>query len=240
MRTDVYGVGFDNVTLTEALDFATGKISAGDQGYIVTPNPEIVWMCKSDAALKSAVAGASLVLADGVGVIIGAKILGRPLKAKIPGIDFAEALIERLAAQGKSVYLFGAKPGVAEEAGARLCAKYPGLVLAGCSDGYFEDAAPVIEKINAAKPDLLLVCLGAPKQECWMAEKLPQMNAGLAIGLGGALDVFAGVVSRAPKAFRALQLEWLYRLIRDPRRIKRMIKLPLFIFAVIWCRIRGK
>ena len=235
------GVGFDRLSMTQAVDRACELIQAGGKSYVVTPNPEIVWLCRRNEALRDAINSAGLVLPDGIGVIVGAKILGTPLlNGRVPGIDFAAALFEKMAESCGSVFLFGAKPGVAEKAGERLIAKYPGLVIAGVSDGYFTDDSQVVERINAAAPDLLLVCLGAPKQELWMAENSELLNVPLCAGLGGSLDIFAGNVKRAPVFFQKLGLEWLYRLCREPRRIKRSLKLPLFIFAVIWKRISGR
>ena len=197
-------------------------------------------LAKENAALKSALAEAALVLPDGVGIVKGAAILGRPMKEKVPGIDFACGVMARLAEKGGSVYLFGAKPGVAEKAAETLAEKYPGLVVSGTSDGYFSDDAPIIEKIRAAKPDLLLVCLGAPKQELWMAKEEGKLPLGLMCGLGGSLDVFAGTVKRAPESWQRLGLEWLYRLLKEPRRIGRMMKLPVFVAEAAGARLRGK
>ncbi|SHI13234.1 N-acetylglucosaminyldiphosphoundecaprenol N-acetyl-beta-D-mannosaminyltransferase [Sporobacter termitidis DSM 10068] len=239
MRTDVLGVGFDDLTMDEAVGRAAVLLESGTPAYIVTPNPEIVWLCRDDPELKEIVGRAALVLPDGIGVVYGAKILGRPLKGKIAGIDFAEKLLERMAGTGKSVYLLGAKPGVASMAAKKLQNKYPGLVVAGTADGYFKDDGPVIEKINASKPDLLLVCLGAPKQERWMAANATRLNVRLMAGLGGALDVFAGTAERAPESWQRLHLEWLHRLKKEPWRWRRMIKLPLFIFAVAGQRLKG-
>jgi len=237
MRIDVLGVGFDSMTSKEAVSHACEILNGDKKAYIVTPNPEIVWMCRHDKRLLSVVNDAELVLPDGIGVILGARILGTPLREKIPGIDFADALFAEMAKTGKSVYLYGAKPGIAEEAARRLAEKYPGLKIVGVSDGYSDDG-PVIEQINAVCPDLLLVCLGAPKQEFWIEENLDQLNVKLCAGLGGSLDVYAGAVKRAPVVFRKLGLEWFYRLIREPRRITRMCKLPLFVLTVILRRLR--
>jgi len=239
MRIDVLGVGFDSLTMGQAVSHAREVINSGEKIYVVTPNPEIVWMCRRDDRLRSAINGAGLVLPDGIGIILGAKILKTPLLSKIAGVDFAEALFAEMAKASQSVYLLGAKPGVAEEAGRRLLAKYPGLVIAGAADGYFTDDGPVIEQINAARPDVLLVCMGAPRQEIWMAENFCRLNVKLCAGLGGSLDVYAGVVKRAPAFWQKLGLEWFYRLLCEPRRIKRMMKLPLFVLAVIFRRIRG-
>ncbi len=240
MRTDVLGVGFDDLTIDEAVSFATECIENRRSDFVVTPNPEIVWRCRKEPELKQALTGAGLVLPDGIGVVYGAKILGRPLKGKVAGIDFAAKLMEVLSVSGKSVFLFGSKPGVAKKAAEKLKETYKGLVIAGTADGYFRDDGPIIDQINKAKPDFLMVCLGAPKQECWMASNKEKLDIGIMAGLGGSLDVFAGTVARAPISWQKLHLEWLFRLVKEPRRITRMIKLPLFLFAVIGLRIRGK
>ncbi len=239
-RTDVLGVGFDNVTKAEAVERALALIDAREGRYVVTPNPEIVMLAKENPALKEALAGADIVLPDGAGIVKGAAILGRPMKEKVPGIDFACGVMARLAERGGSVYLFGAKPGVAEAAAETLRTKFPGLVISGTSDGYFSDDGPIIEKIKDAAPDFLLVCLGAPKQELWMAKMSGKLLVGLMVGLGGSLDVFAGTVKRAPEAWQKLDLEWLYRLLKEPRRIGRMMKLPLFVIEAAGERLRGK
>ena len=186
-RTDVLGVGFDNVTKAEAVERALELIDAREGRYVVTPNPEIVMLAKENPALKEALAGADIVLPDGAGIVKGAAILGRPMKEKVPGIDFACGVMARLAERGGSVYLFGAKPGVAEAAAETLRTKFPGLVISGTSDGYFSDDGPIIEKIKDAAPDFLLVCLGAPKQELWMAKMSGKLLVGLMVGLGDQL-----------------------------------------------------
>ncbi len=238
-RVDILGLGFDNISKEEAVEHAFALQSEHKAYYVVTPNPEIVMLSREDEGMLSAASDAELVIADGIGVIYGAKILGTPLKARIPGIDFTTALMEKMNEEGRSVFLFGSKPGVAEKAAENLSAKFPGIKFVGTNDGYFTDDAPIIEKINAAKPDLMLVCLGAPKQEKWMQKNAPILDVGIMVGAGGSLDVFAGVVERAPVMWQKLGLEWLHRLIKEPRRIGRMMKLPKFLFAVIFSRIRG-
>ena len=159
-------------------------------------------------------------------------MLGTPLKEKTPGIEFATHLMDKLAEEGKSLYLLGAKPGVAEQAGEKLAAAHPGLRIAGTHDGYFKEDGPVVEAIRQSGADVVFVCLGAPKQEKWMAENGAATGARLLCGLGGSLDVFAGVVERAPKFWTDHGLEWFYRLCKEPRRIGRMMKLPLFLIHV--------
>ena len=223
------GVGFDDLTLEEAV--AAGEKLAQGPGfsYVVTPNPEIVDLARADAGYRDLLNGAGLVLPDGIGVVYAAKLLGRPLTGRVPGIDFATGLLDRLAKNGGKLFLLGAKPGVAEQAAARLKAAHPGLVICGVNDGYFKDSAPVVEKIKEAAADVVFVCLGAPKQEKWMAQYGPETGAHLMAGLGGALDVYAGNVKRAPVLWQKLGMEWASRLIRQPSRIGRMAKLPLFL-----------
>ena len=232
MRINVLGVGFDSLTMAEAVDRAMELVCQPGPHYVVTPNPEIVEVCREDSGARSAVNGADLVLPDGVGVIKGAAMLGTPLKERTPGVEFAAALMDRLAAEGKSLYLLGARPGVAETAAEKLTAAHPGLRIAGTRDGYFKEDGPVIEAIRRSGADVVFVCLGAPKQEKWMAENGAATGARLLCGLGGSLDVFAGVAERAPKFWCDHGLEWFYRLCREPRRIGRMMKLPLFLVHV--------
>ncbi len=233
MRIDVLGVGFDNLTLKEAVEAGMDLVRAPGAHYVVTPNPEIVEVCREDPAVMDIVNRADLVLADGIGVIKGAAMLGTPLKGKVPGIEFAAGLLGKLAKEGRSVYLLGAKPGVAELAGKRLSGQYPGLKIAGTHDGYFQEDAPIVEDIRASGADVVLVCLGAPKQEKWMAKNGADTGAHLLCGLGGSLDVFAGVVERAPKFWSDHGLEWFYRLCKEPWRIGRMMDLPKFAATVV-------
>ena len=233
LRTEIMGVGFDDLTLDEAAEAAAGMIEAGGFHYVVTPNPELVDRARREEPFRQALNGADLVLPDGIGVVYAAKLLGRPLKGRCPGIDFAGKLMERMAKTGLRLYLLGAKPGVAEAAAARLEAKYPGLVICGTHDGYFKEDGPVVEAVRAAEADLVFVCLGAPKQEYWMVKNGPATGARLMAGLGGSLDVFAGVVERAPESWQRLGLEWLYRLTKEPKRIGRMARLPLFLLSAL-------
>jgi len=232
VRINVLGVGFDNITLREAVDRGMELLRSEGCHYVVTPNPEIVEVCREDADAKAAVNGAALVLPDGIGVIKGAAMLGTPLKERTPGIEFAALLIERMAEEGMSLYLLGAKPGVAELAAQKLTEKNPGLKIAGVHDGYFTDDTAVVEAIRESGADCVFVCLGAPKQEKWMKKNGAATGAKLLCGLGGSIDVFAGTVARAPKFWRDHNLEWFYRLCKDPRRLGRMMKLPLFLVHI--------
>ena len=232
MRINVLGVGFDNVTMAEAV--ARGRALLDGEGchYVVTPNPEIVEACRADAEAMRAVNGADLVLPDGIGVIYGARMLKTPLKERVPGIEFGTAMLEYCAQSGKSVYFLGAKPGVAEQAAENLRQRFAGLTVAGTADGYFKDDAKAAEAIRASGADMALICLGAPKQEKFMSTYGAATGAKLMLGLGGSLDVFAGVAQRAPEFYVNHNLEWFYRLMKNPSRIGRMMKLPLFLVHV--------
>lgn len=238
MKTEILGVRFDNLTQQEAAQQGRQLLEEDKFHYVVTPNPEFLLAAEKDPEFHRVLNAADLVLPDGIGVVYSAKILGTPLKERVPGIEFAEAMLSALNDMGGRLYLLGAKPGVAEEAGRRICARYPALVLCGTHDGYFKDEQAILPEIAAAKPDLLFVCLGAPKQEKWMARWGQHTGAKLAIGLGGCLDVFAGNVQRAPERWQKLGLEWAYRLKKEPKRIGRMAKLPLVLVKAAGQRIR--
>ena len=238
MKTEILGVRFDNLTQQEAAQRGRQLLEEDKFHYVVTPNPEFLLAAEKDPEFHRVLNAADLVLPDGIGVVYSAKILGTPLKERVPGIEFAEAMLSALNDMGGRLYLLGAKPGVAEEAGRRICARYPALVLCGTHDGYFKDEQAILPEIAAAKPDLLFVCLGAPKQEKWMARWGQHTGAKLAIGLGGCLDVFAGNVQRAPERWQKLGLEWAYRLKKEPKRIGRMAKLPLVLVKAAGQRIR--
>ena len=233
LRTEILGVGFDDLTIEEAADRASALLEEEGFHYVVTPNPELVDRARREEPFRQALNGADLVLPDGIGVVYAARLLGRRLKGRCPGIDFAGKLMEHMARTGLRLYLLGAKPGVAEAAAARLEIRYPGLTICGTHDGYFQEDAPVVEEIRRAGADVVFVCLGAPKQEYWMVKNGPATGARLMAGLGGSLDVFAGVVERAPESWQRLGLEWLYRLTKEPKRIGRMARLPLFLVSAV-------
>ena len=229
MRINVLGVGFDNVTMDQAVAEGVRLMNEDGAHYVVTPNPEIVETCREDSEAMEAVRRADMVIADGIGVVYGAKILGTPLKGRVPGIEFAQNLMGRMAESGKSLFLLGAKPGIADQAAEKLKVRYPGLQIAGTHDGYFKEDGPVLTQIRDSGADVVFVCLGAPKQEKWMLHNGEATGAHLLVGLGGCLDVFSGNVQRAPEVFQKLGLEWFYRLLKNPSRIGRMMKLPLFL-----------
>ncbi|MDR0857699.1 MAG: WecB/TagA/CpsF family glycosyltransferase [Oscillospiraceae bacterium] len=230
-KITILGIGFDALSFPQALGRCTELVRSG--GYAVTPNPEILMAARGNGELKRALDGAALTVADGAGVVLASKLLKTPLPAKLPGIELAEALIAELAKSSGRVYLFGAKPGVAELAAEKLTAKYPGLIICGCSGGYGYDEDAVMRGIRASQPNLVLVCLGSPKQELFMEKLKPEGY--LAIGLGGSLDVFSGTSKRAPEFWRKLNLEWLWRIV-TLKRFGRLLTILKFVLIILFRR----
>lgn len=240
MKKDILGIQFDDLTQEESAQRGAELLAEDAFHYVVTPNPEFILAAEKDEEFRRVINSADLVLPDGIGVIYSAKIMGTPMKERNPGIEFAVAMLKCLNERKGRLFLLGAKPGVAEEAGRRILLEYPDITLCGTRDGYFKDEQAVVVEVADAKPDLLFVCLGAPKQEKWMARWGKLTGARLAIGLGGCLDVFAGNVERAPESWQKLGLEWAYRLKKEPKRIGRMAKLPLVLVKAAGQRGKGK
>lgn len=239
MKIDVMGLKFDSVTMDEALSRAEALLRGEKAAYVVTPNAEIAYEALHDIQLREMLNGADLMLPDGAGVVLASKLLRTPVKQKVAGVDFAAGLLGILERNGQSLYLLGGKTGIGELAAQKMLEAHPQLRIAGIADGYFQDEAPVIAKINASGADALFVCLGAPKQERFMVQHRQELHVHLMAGLGGSLDAFAGTVQRAPAWMIRLNLEWLYRLIREPKRFRRMLRLPKYLWAVMLKRIRG-
>ena len=232
-KISIYGVSYNNVTMDEAAALTEELLSEAKNHMIVTPNAEIAYMAAKDKELGKILNNSDMVVADGIGVVYASKIYKTPVKQKVAGVDLGGRGIDKKAKSGRGVFFLGAKPGVGELAAEKLLEKYPGINFAGIRDGYFKDDDSVIAEINASGAEILFVCLGAPKQEKWMAQNKDNISVRLMLGLGGALDSYAGTVKRAPKIFIKLGLEWFYRLIKEPKRAGRMMALPKYMLAVI-------
>jgi len=234
-RINVLGVGVDTASMTETADALLAAMEGESPYSVYTPNSEILLYAYHNPDYRAVLNRGNRITPDGIGVVYASKILKHPLPERVGGFDLANAVLAKIAGTGKSVYLFGAKPGVADLAAENLCKQYPGTIVCGTADGYFdsEKEQEIIKDINEKKPDLLLVCLGFPKQEFWIDAHKDQLSAKVMMGLGGSLDVFAGTVKRAPKGFQKLGLEWLYRLLKQPARAGRMLALPKFGITVL-------
>ncbi|MBQ8002357.1 MAG: WecB/TagA/CpsF family glycosyltransferase [Clostridia bacterium] len=233
-KVNILGAKVDKITMSEAKQVALSFFDSDGGKIIYTPNSEIILYASKNEEFMEKLNSADLMIPDGIGVVYGAKILRNKLPERVAGFDLLKELLPVMASTGYSVYLLGAKPGVAETAAENLKRDYPGLVVAGTHDGYFTDDGEVIEDINAAKPDLLLVCLGFPKQENWIYDNREKLDVKAMIGAGGCLDVFAGNVERAPEFYCKHGLEWFYRLKKEPWRFMRMTALPVFALKVMF------
>ena len=235
-KTRVLGISYENVTLEEAVEDVMSLAAnrrLGQAAYVVTPNPEISEACIKDERLAKAIAEANYIVPDGIGVIIASKIIGSPLKERVGGFDLATALLPQIAEQGLRLYLLGAKPGVAEKAAENIRKRFPKIRITGTQDGYFQSEKLVVDAISNAGADIVFVALGSPKQEYFMAKYRDILPANLLMGIGGSLDVFAGVAKRAPNIFIWLNLEWFYRLLCQPWRFARMLKLPKYLLRAL-------
>jgi N-acetylglucosaminyldiphosphoundecaprenol N-acetyl-beta-D-mannosaminyltransferase len=238
---DVLGIPVDAVTMAEAVEKVGRFIEEGGKHVIFTPNAEIIMQAQRDPELKDILKNADMLTADGAGVVLASGMLGNRLPEKVSGVDLVQEIFRTFASKGLRCFLFGARPGVAEEAAVNIIKDNPGIVVAGCRNGYFsdEECDEIIAEINKSAPDLLLVALGAPKQEKWISKHLDKLDVKVCIGVGGTLDVLSGKVRLAPEFFRKSGLEWFYRLCREPRRAKRMLDLPRFMLRVIQARLTG-
>ncbi|AVK61860.1 glycosyltransferase [Lactobacillus sp. CBA3605] len=199
--------------------------------FVVTANPEILMYAREHPDYQRILAQADYITPDGIGVIQGAKILGTPLPERITGYDTLLSLLTWGAKHHQRVFLLGAKPAVLTQVVAKVTARYPQLVIAGAQDGYYTDEAAVVDQLVAARPDMILVATGFPKQEVFIATYRHRVD-GLWMGVGGSFDVLAGTVKRAPKFWQQHHIEWLYRLIKEPSRFKRMLVLPRYLRLV--------
>mgnify|MGYP000427220215 FL=1 len=241
-KIKIHGVMLDNVTMDEALGYVMERLGGDSTAKIFTPNSEIMMQAQRDPELKDILNNSDLLIADGAGVVLASKILGKPLKEKVSGIDLVKRILENAKNRPTSFFILGAKPGVAETAAKNIEAQYPGAVIKGCQHGYFseDEEESIIKKINNSGAEILLVGLGAPKQEKWIHRNAPKLNCRVAIGVGGTIDVFAGTASLAPEFMRRAGLEWLYRLIKEPWRLPRMMDLPRFMMLSLRRRMFGK
>ncbi len=233
--TYVMGVPFDVIKMEEASDRIMKFFEDGGCHIICTPNPEIVMAAQEDQMLMNILKAADMVVPDGIGVVWASKFNKVKIEERVAGYDLCHSVFKKMAKEGKTVYFFGGAPGIAHKAAEKMMKQYSGLKVVGTRNGYFSanDEKEIIREIHKLSPDLLLVGIGSPKQEKWIYENLRFTGAKAAIGVGGSFDVMAGSVKRAPKIFQKLGLEWFYRLLCQPTRIGRMMKLPKFAIKVL-------
>lgn len=234
-KVDILGVQVASLTMAEAVAQAEAYMSERAGVILATANAEMIMRATADEELRRILNAAALVVPDGAGTVWAARHLGFPMPERVAGFDLVQELLRRAPAHRQKVFFFGAAPGIAEAAKQKAEALYPGLSVVGTRDGYFTPAEEpsIMAAIQAAAPDLLLVALGVPRQEKWLANHQAALGVPLSIGVGGTLDVMAGVVKRAPRFMQRAKLEWLYRGLAQPQRIGRLMALPRFVWRVL-------
>lgn len=241
----ILGVRFDLADYAAVLETLYGWRETGKRSYVTITNPHSVLMCRRDEEMRRATDGAGLTLPDGVGIIWAAAILGYPHHGRVTGPTLMLRLCDEGRRLGLRHYFYGGTEGVADQLAERLSERFPGLAVAGTYCPPFRALGPeedeaILRKINAAKPDVVWVGLGAPKQEKWMAARVGRIEAAAMIGVGAAFDFHSGNVQWAPKWVRALGIEWAYRLVLEPGRLwRRNLDSPLFLMKVLCQRLRG-
>jgi len=242
----ILGVNIDKITLDEAVERVKSFLKNDATNAIYTPNTEIVMLARKDCEFKNLLNRADLIIPDGIGLVYASRIKKKPLPERVTGVDLSNKILEIANDNGYSIFILGGKDGVAKEATENISKKYQNIRIAGYHHGYFkgthigykghEEEKRVINSINASNSDILFVGLGAPKQEIWIDENKSKLNCKVMIGNGGTIDIIAGRVKHAPAFYRNHGLEWLYRLAKQPKRIKRQMVLPLFVLKVLFSR----
>jgi len=240
MKINILGISINNYSLTEVLDKIRGFLNSTGQHYIVTTNPEFIMASRKDDEFRNILNKADLSIADGMGIKFAASYLGQKLKQRITGVELLWEIARLAEQEGKSIYLLGSKKGVPEQAAFQILQKHPNITIAGAECGYrrwhrrIKDEK-LVDMVNRRQPDILFVAFGHQKQEKWIYHNLPKLSSvKVAMGVGGSFDYISGKVKRAPGLMRKLGLEWLFRLIRQPWRLPRIITAVIkFSFAVI-------
>ncbi len=232
---ELFGLKVHAVDYGEALEKVREFIRLRKPGWAVCINPEKAVQASRSQELHHLLKQGDLCLADGIGIVLAAKVLQGKQLRRITGIDLMKAVVVDAGEQGYSLFLLGAKPGVAEIVAQKWQDRHPGLQVAGVHHGYFSKAEEpeIVQTIRKLSPDILLVALGSPRQERWIMDNLGQMEIPFLMGVGGSFDVEAGITVRAPLFWQKAGLEWFYRLLKEPRRIVRMGYLPRFAWLLL-------
>ncbi|WP_068675336.1 WecB/TagA/CpsF family glycosyltransferase [Oceanobacillus sp. Castelsardo] len=232
-QINIMGVPFIHINQRDFVSLLDKRITQHEKTFVITANPEIVMKANEEADFMNYIQQATYVTADGIGIIKAAKMLGNPLPERVTGYDTMMQLLDVANEKSYKIFLLGAHPDTLHKTKEKIEKKYPNIQIVGSNDGYFDwDHNDIAERIAAAKPDITFVALGVPRQEKWISENFAQFDQGVFIGIGGSFDVIAGTVKRAPMLWQKLNIEWLYRLIKQPSRWRRMLALPRFAFRV--------
>lgn len=231
----IYGIPFSKMNMDETVSYLTKAIEERRQTHVITANPIMIMSAVDDPGYRKMIKRADLIVPDGAGVVWAAKYVGNPVAERVTGFD----LMHRLLKQGESsrwkAYLLGTSQEVIEASAEKLQLQYPQVRIVGYRNGFFgpDQDEEVVEEIRKAAPDLLFVARGADTQEPWIVKFKQKLGVPLIMGVGGSFDVVSGKLKRAPVIFQKLRLEWLYRLLQEPKRYKRMLVLPKFVVKVL-------
>ncbi|QEA01429.1 glycosyltransferase [Lysinibacillus fusiformis] len=235
------GVPFLHISQQGFVDLLVNRIEQQEKTFVVTANPEVVMQANENPTVKGYLNQATYICADGIGVVKAAQILGDSLPERVTGYDTMVKLLEVGQQKRFKIYLLGAQKETIEKTIANIRKNYPNVEVVGYHDGFFDwNNNHIADDIAALQPDLVFVALGVPRQEKWITENLDKFSKGVFIGVGGSFDVIAGTVKRAPVIWQKLNLEWLYRLLRQPSRFIRMLVLPRFALKVFSLKLRGQ
>lgn len=232
---EILGMPVDRLNMQETLNLLESFVSERKPRLIVTADAAGIVQAQSDAEWNSIFKSADLRTPDSIGVIWAAKRKGKPISQRVSGVELVDRICALSADKGYRIYFLGAAPGVAELAAEKLRLKHPGCNVVGARHGYFpaDSDTIVAQEVAAAKPDFLFVAMGIPRQEKFIRATQDIIQAPVAMGVGGSFDVFSGKTKRAPKLFQAIHLEWLWRLILNPKKIAKAKNLPKFAWLVL-------
>ncbi|MED3653684.1 WecB/TagA/CpsF family glycosyltransferase [Heyndrickxia sporothermodurans] len=240
-HVEILGVPFIHSTRNEFIDILHRRIKQQNKTFVVTANPEIVMMANENKVFMEYLQTADFITPDGIGIVKAAGWLNKPLPERVPGFDTMKDLLSLANENQYRVYFLGAKQEVLEQCIHNVSNDFPKMEIAGYHNGFFDlDNPQIAEEIRELKPDLIFVALGAPRQEQWIYQNIAKFDKGIFMGVGGSFDGIAGVVPRAPEIWQKLNIEWLYRLIQQPTRWKRMLAIPRFVFKVLLQKINKR
>ena len=229
-KVTILGIPFDNMTRKEFLKELYKRMNRKQKTFLVTANPEIVMYAQENKDYYELLMQADYIAPDGIGIVKASHTLGTPIKERVPGFELMLGLLEIADMEKKNVYFIGAKEEIIELTIEKIKQEWPHINIVGYHHGYFNHADPeMIEKVKETEPDMIFVAFGFPRQEKWISNYLSQVSSGIAVGVGGSFDVLSGKTKRAPRLVQSFHIEWLYRLIRQPSRYKRMSVLPKFL-----------
>jgi N-acetylglucosaminyldiphosphoundecaprenol N-acetyl-beta-D-mannosaminyltransferase len=233
MKETILGVDVSTDNYDALTSKLLKKIDNREKAFIVAINPEKIIKAQEDPSLMKLLNSADFQIPDGIGVILASKFKGGQIRERVTGIDMMLKLCETAAKHQKKIFLYGGNPGRADEAKLKLEEMYPGIQIVGTLHGYEKDQQIVRETINQSQADIIFVAMGSPAQENWIVANKDMLHPSVYQGVGGSFDVISGKIERAPESFQKMGLEWLYRLMKEPWRIKRQAVLPLFLIRAV-------